>query len=160
MLPPSSDGRRLEVAAGLLRDGDRVLACQRLATALHPLRWEFPGGKLEPGESAAACLERELREELGISATIGSHLASVEHHYPEGPHVRVHFYAVASHRGTVTNLVFERILWQPIDRLCELDFLDADRPLVSLVRRTAMLDMLAGRRILEGRPASRDRKGD
>ncbi len=159
-MPPPSSETRLEVAAGLLRDGDRVLACQRLATATHPLRWEFPGGKLEPGESPEACLERELREELGIAATIGRHIASVEHVYPGGPHVRVHFYAVTSHRGEVTNRVFERILWQPIERLCELDFLDADRPLVELVRRQVMLDMLETRRTLSRKSGGRGNTGN
>lgn len=150
MSPPSSErARPIEVAAGLLRDGDRILVCQRLATAVHPLRWEFPGGKLEPGESPDACLERELREELGIDATIGARLASVEYVYADGPHVRVHFFEIASHRGVVTNRVFERIDWREIGRLSELDFLDADRPLVELLRRRAMLDFAARRSILQ-----------
>jgi len=152
MPPPSSEGRRpIEVAAGLLRDADLVLVCQRLATAVHPLRWEFPGGKIEPGESPESCLQRELSEELGIDATIGVRLASVEYAYPSGPHVRVHFYEVASHRGTVTNRVFERIDWRPVGRLSELDFLDADRPLVELLRRRAMLDFAARRSMLDRR---------
>lgn len=149
MPPPSSEGRAaIEVAAGLLRDGDLVLVCQRAATGSHPLRWEFPGGKLEAGESAEACLRRELREELGIDATVGTRLASIEHQYPDGPHVRVHFYAIARHGGTIENRIFERIHWQPVGRLDELDFLDADRPLISVLRRQAMLDLAAARSIL------------
>ena len=139
----------IEVAAGLLRNADLVLVCQRSATGSHPLRWEFPGGKLEPGESAQACLMRELREELAIDAAVGKHLASVEHRYEDGPHVRVHFYAIASYRGAIENRVFERIVWQPRMRLDELDFLDADRPLISLLRRQAQLDLAAARSILE-----------
>jgi 8-oxo-dGTP diphosphatase len=150
MLRPSSEGGPpIEVAAGLLRDGELILVCQRRATGVHPLRWEFPGGKLEPGESPDSCLERELHEELAIRATIGARLASVEHRYPQGPHVRVHFFAVPSHRGTIENKVFERITWRPLERLCELDFLDADRPLLAILRRQAMLDLAASRRILE-----------
>ncbi|MBY0274197.1 (deoxy)nucleoside triphosphate pyrophosphohydrolase [Candidatus Binatia bacterium] len=150
MPPPSSEGARaVEVAAGLLLDGELVLVCQRSAAGSHPLRWEFPGGKLESGESAEACLERELREELGIVAQIGEHLASVEHRYDDGPHVRVHFYAIASHAGTIENRVFERIVWHPRARLDELDFLDADRPLIVLLRRRAQLDLAAARSILE-----------
>ncbi|MEW6273360.1 MAG: (deoxy)nucleoside triphosphate pyrophosphohydrolase [Thermodesulfobacteriota bacterium] len=146
----------MEVAAGLLRDGDLVLACQRLASArAHPLQWEFPGGKLEPGESPQACLERELVEELGIHATVGARLATVEHVYPSGPHVRVHFFAIASHRGTIENRVFERIRWLPVARLCELDFLAADRPLIELLRRREMLDSAARRRILDETGAGR-----
>ena len=150
MLRPSNEGGPpIEVAAGLLRDGELILVCQRRATAVHPLRWEFPGGKLEPGESPDSCLERELHEELAIHATVGARLASVEHRYPQGPHVRVHFFAIASHRGTIENRVFERIEWRPLARLDELDFLDADRPLLALLRRQAMLDFAASRRILE-----------
>jgi 8-oxo-dGTP diphosphatase len=146
----SSDARGpVEVAAGLLRDGELVLVCQRLATAVHPLRWEFPGGKVEAGESPEACLQRELLEELGIDATIGVRIASVEHLYPDGPHVRVHFFDVVTHRGPLTNRVFERIDWRPVARLCELDFLDADRPLVELLRRRAMVDFAVRRSILE-----------
>jgi 8-oxo-dGTP diphosphatase len=149
MRPPSNDARgAIEVSAGLIRDGELVLVCQRLATAVHPLRWEFPGGKVESGESPEACLRRELAEELGIDATVGARLASVEHLYPSGPHVRVHFYAVASHRGTIENRVFERITWQQARRLDELDFLDADRPLVQFLRRQAMLDLATKRPIL------------
>jgi 8-oxo-dGTP diphosphatase len=147
--PCSESGRAIEVAAGLLRDGELILVCQRRAGAPHELRWEFPGGKLEPGESPHGCLERELYEELGIRATIGARLASVEHRYPGGPHVRVHFFAVASYLGTIENRVFERITWRPLERLDELDFLDADRPLLQLLRRQAMLDFAASRRILE-----------
>jgi 8-oxo-dGTP diphosphatase len=150
MRPPSSErGRPVEVAAGLLRDGELVLVCQRSAHGSHPLRWEFPGGKLEAGESAEACLVRELREELDIEASIGVRLACVEHRYPDGSHVRVHFHAVTGHRGTIRNRVFERVLWRPRARLDELDFLDADRPLITLLRREARLDLPAGRPMLE-----------
>lgn len=150
MPPPSSEGgRAIEVAAGLLLDGDLVLVCQRSAAGSHPLRWEFPGGKLEDDESAEACLVRELREELGIAVEIGEHLASIEHRYEDGPHVRVHFYAIVSHAGTIENLVFERIAWHPRARLDELDFLDADRPLIALLRRRAQLDLAAARSILQ-----------
>lgn len=149
MHPPSSEGAPLEVAAGLLRDGELVLVCQRSAAAAHPLRWEFPGGKLEAGESAEGCLQRELLEELGIDATVGARIASIEYRYPSGPHVRVHFFEVPVYRGRVANRVFERIDWRPVGRLSELDFLDADRPLVELLRRQAMLDFAARRSILD-----------
>jgi 8-oxo-dGTP diphosphatase len=146
--PSSEAGRPIEVAAGLLRDGDLVLVCQRVASGAHPLRWEFPGGKLEPGETPVGCLERELREELAIDVTVGERLASVEHRYPDGPHVRVHFYAITRRAGTIENRVFERIEWRPVGRLDELDFLDADRPLITVLRRRALLDLAARRPIL------------
>jgi 8-oxo-dGTP diphosphatase len=120
----------IEVAAGLLRSRDRILVCQRSARGAHPLRWELPGGKLEPGESAEACLRRELAEELGIEAEVGAELHVVEHAYRDGPRVRIHFLAIRTYLGVPQNRVFERIAWQPVARLTELDFLEADRPFV------------------------------
>jgi len=121
----------LEVAAGLLRDADRVLVCQRSERGAHPGRWEFPGGKLEAGETAHACLVRELKEELSIDAEIGELLQVIEFEYPAGPRVRIQFFAVPTWRGAVENRVFARIVWQPLSRLPELDFLQADLPLVA-----------------------------
>ena len=132
---PATPPPLLRVAAGLLRDGDRLLACQRSAGGAHPGRWEFPGGKIEPGESAASCLERELREELAIEAEVGELLEITHFQYPDGPHVEVHFYAVRAYHGTIVNRVFAQIVWQPAARLDELDFLEADRAIVAKLVR-------------------------
>src|SRR5690606_17197373 len=63
------------VAAAILRRGDTVLVCRRRTTDSHPGKWEFPGGKIEPGESPADCVQREVAEELGVEATIGALVA-------------------------------------------------------------------------------------
>jgi 8-oxo-dGTP diphosphatase len=129
--------RPIEVAAGLLRQGNAVLVCQRAASARHPLRWEFPGGKIEGSESPRACLARELREELGVDAEVGELVSTIDHSYAGGPSVRIHFFAVPRFEGTLANRVFERVVWQPLARLAELDFLDADRPLVARLMASA-----------------------
>lgn len=94
------------------------------------LKWEFPGGKIEPGEEEPAALRRELDEELGISATIGEKVASVEHHYKKGGAVELHFYRVREYEGEMENRIFEQIRWVDRRQLPRFDFLDADRDIV------------------------------
>jgi 8-oxo-dGTP diphosphatase len=125
----------ITVTAGIVSEGDRVLVCQRPATAGFPLKWEFPGGKVEDGESPEACLRRELREELSIEAEVGPEIYRTEHRYPNGVAVRLLFFRVPRYTGTPTNLAFERIEWAPRDKLADYDFLEADRELVDRMAR-------------------------
>ena len=75
--------RHLHVACALIEKDGLLLAAQRSATMNLPLKWEFPGGKIEDGESPAACLHRELREEMEVSVVIGPALLPQTHHYPD-----------------------------------------------------------------------------
>jgi 8-oxo-dGTP diphosphatase len=125
----------ITVTAGILSNGDRVLICQRPATSGFPLKWEFPGGKVEDGESPQACLRRELREELAIEAEVGPEFYRTEHHYPDGFAVRLLFFRVPRYTGTPTNLAFERIEWARLTDLSGYDFLEADRELVERMAR-------------------------
>jgi 8-oxo-dGTP diphosphatase len=132
----------ITVTAGILRDGDRVLICQRRAGARFGLKWEFPGGKIEDGETAEECLRRELREELAIEADVGPEVYRTEHRYPGGFTVRLLFFQVKRYAGTPTNLDFERIEWVERTALPTYDFLEADRELVDrLARGEACLDL-------------------
>jgi 8-oxo-dGTP diphosphatase len=121
----------VQVAAGLLVRGDTVLACQRPSDQAHPGKWEFPGGKLEPGETLADCLRRELHEELGIDAEIGAEVWRTEHSYPGREPVALTFFAVPAFRGVLQNRVFADIRWVEIAALAKLDFLEADRDLIN-----------------------------
>ena len=126
VLPP----KRIEVVAGLIfRDG-RLLACQRHESAAFPLKWEFPGGKVEAGESDVEALRRELLEELGIAVQDAKQVFHHEHVYPEGPEVSLRFFRILSHDGAMQNLVFQRIAWVDLAELDQLDFLEGDRPLI------------------------------
>ena len=125
----------ITVTAGILRDGDRVLICQRRAEARFGLKWEFPGGKIEDGESAEECLRRELREELAIEAEVGPELYRTEHRYPGGFTVCLLFFRVTRYAGTPANLDFERIQWVERTELPAYDFLEADRELVDRLAR-------------------------
>ncbi|HTD54011.1 MAG TPA: (deoxy)nucleoside triphosphate pyrophosphohydrolase [Silvibacterium sp.] len=118
------------VAAALILRGDEVLICQRRADQPMALKWEFPGGKIETGESPEQALARELNEELGIDADIGSRVIRTRHTYRTGGAVDLQFFAVHSYRGEVTNRIFHDVRWIPLRELTDYDFLAADRELI------------------------------
>lgn len=125
----------VHVTAGILADGERVLICQRRAGSGFPLKWEFPGGKVEDGETPETCLRRELREELAIEAEVGPEIYRTEYRYPNGFAVRLLFFRILRYTGTPTNRAFERIEWVPCADLTGYDFLEADRELVDRMAR-------------------------
>ena len=94
------------------------------------LKWEFPGGKIEPGESAEEALRRELDEELGIAATIGRSVARIRHKYRNGGTIDLQFFMVREFSGTIENRIFNDVRWSPLERLTEFDFLAADLGLI------------------------------
>lgn len=120
------------VAALIVREG-RVLICQRTRHQTLPLKWEFPGGKIEPGETPEAALSRELEEELGIRAQIGKRIAMVRHHYKNGASVELQFFVVESFQGQLQNRIFHDMQWVERAEMPEYDFLEADIGVVSNV---------------------------
>jgi 8-oxo-dGTP diphosphatase len=120
---------RRVVAALILKD-DQILACQRTRHQSMPLKWEFPGGKIEEGEQPRAALRRELEEELGIEALIGDEVARIHHEYPSGGAIELRFYDVRRYRGEIENRIFRDVRWVERSELSQLDFLEADQQLV------------------------------
>jgi 8-oxo-dGTP diphosphatase len=118
------------VAAALILRGDEVLVCQRRPDQPLGSKWEFPGGKIEPGETAEEALRRELKEELDIDATIGTPVAHIRHNYRSGGAVDLQFFLVREYTGEVRNLIFQDVRWCPLRNLPEYDFVTADRNLV------------------------------
>ncbi|MFZ0639973.1 MAG: (deoxy)nucleoside triphosphate pyrophosphohydrolase [Candidatus Acidiferrales bacterium] len=118
------------VAAIIVRAG-RVLACQRSRKSKFALKWEFPGGKVQAGETPQAALERELDEELGMRAKIGEEVFRIEHKYAQmrGP-VQLLFFKARIESGEIENRIFEKIEWVEREKLQEMDFLEADRELI------------------------------
>lgn len=121
---------KIEVAAALVVERGRLLICQRSVRTEFPGQWEFPGGKIEPGEDPQAALRRELEEELGIVAEVGKEVWRGEHQYPGRAPVLLHFFAVPRYHGAVQNRVFERICWVLPEELAQYDFLEGDRALI------------------------------
>ena len=117
------------VAALIVKDG-QILACQRTRHQPMPLKWEFPGGKIEEGEQPRDALRRELEEELGIEATIGNEVSRLTHRYPGGGAVELRFFEVHHYQGEIENRIFREIRWVKRKELLDLDFLEADRTLV------------------------------
>ena len=120
---------RFVVAALILR-GDEVLICQRRPDQPMALKWEFPGGKIELGETPEQALVRELDEELGIDADISFLVARIRHVYRSGGAVDLQFFAVRSFRGEVANRIFHDMRWVSMRDLTTFDFLAADRDLI------------------------------
>jgi 8-oxo-dGTP diphosphatase len=123
----------LVVAAVIERNG-LVLIGQRRSEDRHPLKWEFPGGKVEDGEMPPEALRRELREELAIEAEIGPEITRYEYQYPGRSPVLLIFYSVEAWTGAEQNLCFEQIRWAPRRGLTDYEFLEGD---VDFVRRLA-----------------------
>ena len=122
-----------QVVAGLIvrREREEVLICQRTRHQPFPLKWEFPGGKIEPNEQPPEALYRELEEELGILAEIGPKVATVRHNYGNGAAVELHFYLVERFKGEIENRIFRDVRWVPRTDLPDYDFLEADVALVN-----------------------------
>jgi 8-oxo-dGTP diphosphatase len=124
-----------QVVAAILRSDGSVLVCQRRADQPFALQWEFPGGKVEAGESLAEALARELHEELGLRAVIGPEVATVLHQYREGLYVELHFLTVESYTGELQNRIFHSIEWREPGELDADVFLEADRDVVRRLGR-------------------------
>lgn len=118
------------MAAGLIVRGGEVLIGQRRPDQPMALLWEFPGGKIEPGESPEEALKRELCEELGIDAIIGKPVIRIRHNYRHGGAVDLQFFAVHEFSGEVGNNIYQQVRWVRLEDLPGYDFLAADRGLI------------------------------
>jgi 8-oxo-dGTP diphosphatase len=125
--------RTITVVAGLLQRDGLLLICQRRRDAAFPLKWEFPGGKVEAGETPQDSLRRELREELDIDVQVGAELYRTRHDYAGVHTVQLLFYHIQAFQGHLRNRVFEQVCWEPPNRLSTFDFLDGDAELITLL---------------------------
>jgi 8-oxo-dGTP diphosphatase len=123
----------LEVVAAILEREGRILIGQRTAQQSHPLKWEFPGGKVEPGESPAQALARELEEELGITAARSEEITRYQFTYPGKNPTLLIFLRVTHYKGEPQNLIFHDMRWEPAARLASFDFLEGDRDFLRIL---------------------------
>ncbi len=128
---PRPNGPALRfVAAALIVRGGQILIGQRRPDQPMALQWEFPGGKIEPGESAEEALTRELAEELGIQASVGAPVTRIRHNYRHGGAVDLQFFAVHEFAGEIDNQIYEQVRWVRLEDLTGYEFLAADRGLI------------------------------
>ncbi len=123
----------IEVVAGLLVRDDCILVQQRPAHKHQGGLWEFPGGKMDPGETQFQALERELAEELGLTSLSGIHFHTEDHRYDD-LRVILHFWLVNEFTNEPWPQEDQPLLWQPIQELPDLPMPAADVPVVHRIR--------------------------
>ena len=122
----------LEVVAGLIHDGKRFLICQRPAHKARALQWEFPGGKIEAGESGEEALIREIREELDAQLVVEKKLMDVVHDYPDlSVHLTLY---MASAKTDPRALEHNDIRWITAEEIPDYDFCPADRAFLDKIK--------------------------
>ena len=132
-----SDSRIVHVVAGVITDArGRILLARRTEGRDLAGLWEFPGGKVEPGETPEHALVRELREELGIEARVGAPVIAVPQQYPH-KRLRLDVRHIAGWTGTVKGLDGQALAWVPPHKLATYAMPDADRPVVAALRDPA-----------------------
>jgi 8-oxo-dGTP diphosphatase len=120
-----------EVAVGILRNNGKILICQRKKGGRYEFKWEFPGGKLENGETAEQCLRRELREELSIEIHSIERIQVQAAYYQDGGMFNVSYCFLSGFEGDPQNNVFEQIRWVTMDDLKNMDLLDGNKLFVA-----------------------------
>lgn len=122
--------KRIEVAVGVIFNSERqVLIGQRIVKDAYYQKWEFPGGKLEQGETAESALKRELDEELGIKVLDSDSFMMLEHDYPDRK-VRLYVRIIKSFSGTIKGVEGQALQWTALTDLSKLDFLTGNQLIV------------------------------
>ena len=121
----------VQVVAAIFERGERILICRRTAQQSHPLKWEFPGGKVEPGEDPHQALVRELEEELGVTGVTGREIARYRFAYPGKQPILLIFFQVSAFTGEPQNRIFHEMRWEPRENLAGFDFVEGDRDFLS-----------------------------
>jgi 8-oxo-dGTP diphosphatase len=122
----------VDVTAAVVIQGNKILIAQRLATGRHPGRWEFPGGKVEAGESPVECLAREMAEEMGVEVAVGEKLSEVEHAYPDMK-IRLIAFSCEITKGDLQDIGCAAHTWTLLTELGDYDLLPPDRILASML---------------------------
>lgn len=123
-----------EVAAAIIRDGDRFMICRRPAHKARGLMWEFPGGKVEKGETKEQALIRECREELAVTLRVGDVFMEVTHEYPDIT-VRLTLFNAEIKEGIPQKLEHSDIRWITAKEIDEYTFCPADKEVLEKLKR-------------------------
>lgn len=123
-----------EVSCAVIMENERVLVTRRSEHMPHPLKWEFPGGKLKPGETPEGCLIREIREELGVEISVIKLLPSVRYRYSDS-HIKLIPFVCKIRKGNIELREHLDYYWVPRSQLESLDWLEADVEVLELIAR-------------------------
>jgi 8-oxo-dGTP diphosphatase len=129
--------RHVHVACAIIERDGLVLSALRSASMNLPLKWEFPGGKIEPGEETEECLRRELVEEMGVCIKVGRPLSPATHDYPSFT-VTLYPYVCSIVSGEITLHEHSAISWLPAASMHQLDWADADYPIITEYQRSLL----------------------
>jgi mutator protein MutT len=129
--------KTFHVSCGIIRKDDRILIAQRMPDSfLEANKWEFPGGKIEPGESPEQCLIREIKEELGISISVDRLLTKNTHVYKkDGKDMEVHLNAFLADwiQGDPKNIACQAFRWVNKEELSGFPFVEGDKMMIELL---------------------------
>ena len=128
----TNDRKHIEVVAAIITDGGKIFATQRGYGEWKDW-WEFPGGKMEEGETPEEALKREIREELATEIAIKKFLTTVEHDYPKF-HLTMHCYICKVISGRLTLLEHEAARWLSAEELTAVKWLPADKPVIEMLQ--------------------------
>lgn len=123
----------IHVTCAIVQQNSQILCAQRSEIMKHPLKWEFPGGKVEEEEELEACLEREIQEELNVKVQVGRPLRPNHHSYGEGKQIILHPFLCTIQSGEIFPREHKELKWLSINKLKDLDWVAADLPIVEEV---------------------------
>ena len=131
MLEQKINNQPTTVVGGLIYQNKKILICQRKKEGDHPLKWEFPGGKLKDFEENQEALKRELKEELNIEIIKMSFFDEYLYEYKElSKKLKLVFYQIFQFEGEMQNLVHHQLKWIDISNLSDYDFLEGDQKII------------------------------
>jgi 8-oxo-dGTP diphosphatase len=134
--------KHIHVTCAIIEKDGKVLSTQRSETMSLPMKWEFPGGKINDGEHSEDCLSRELHEELGIGVVISRPLAPITHKYPTFI-ITLYPYVCRINTGEIKLHEHKALTWLPPEKLNELDWAEADMPVIDNYRNTLLSKLRA-----------------
>ena len=126
---------------GIIVDENKILVAQRSIQKEHPLKWEFPGGKVNENENPIEALKREIKEELSVDVKKSKLLLDYEYEYQDIKKIHLYFYKIYEYTGKVRNIEHNQLLWTHCNDLEKLDFLDGDRMIIDRIQNSNILGL-------------------
>ena len=130
---------RIKVVGGIIINKNKILVAQRSIQKEHPLKWEFPGGKIKVNENPIDALKREIKEELSVDVKKSKFLLDYEYDYQDIKKIHLYFYKIDEYIGKVRNIEHNQLLWIQYNDLEKLDFLDGDRMIIDHIQNLNIL---------------------